>query len=842
MKNCYLKIYSTVLFLLIWYNADSQKVAQFSFEETTGIATTSESITSTSFAVSNHFNRPERIVGIKGNALRLDGYSTWASNNSFKFNGITNQMSIEAWYTTEAFNKEKGGIISQISNSGGFALSIGPWGNVYIDFFADGKKYSLQSSNTVEKYKWNHIVASIDLANAKAKIFLNGTESASLSLPACNQINLDNNSTIFLGRRNDEVLFSNFLLTSLNGAIDEIGVYNSILTDKDIASNYSASASSVPDLNIDPEIRHQGDFLRPCYHAMPNTSWTNEPYGLNYYQGKYHLFFQKNPNSPTLYFMHWGHLTSTDLVNWTEEKVALAPSNGFDSFGVWSGTTIKDNNGKPRIIYTGVDGVKAGIGMATADDDQLSVWTKYANNPIIPSVPNNYSAMDFRDPYVWKDGNTYYMIVGSGIQNEGGGILFTYKSTDLEHWQAINPMYRNIFSNTAGVFWEMPTFNKLPNQDYLLTVTPIPYQGKPAETLYWVGKWENEKFTPYDNTPKKIELLNSKMLSPSMGTDENGEICYIGILAEDRSEADQLKAGWRHTFSIPRLIRPMKNNLIGQVPHPNLCRLRENHRLVQNRVIQLNTNFNTPEVEGTQMEMNYVIKAEKSSSFMIQVYKNADLSEFTSILFNLATNKIALDRRSSTQSNATKDYREAQYIFDEKDNINIRIFLDHSTLEVFIDNALVFSARVYPSKIDSKKTDIILTSGVVQLVSLDAWDLKKKTEVMPIETCVIPNLSDSVRELAVVSSLFSTQKNQTTIFPNPVDNILKLTVSYEIPEDISISIIDLYGCVVKQAGYESITGNTTSAQIDVSSLRNGVYLVRMQSKKYSSCSNFIVMH
>lgn len=841
MKKNYFKTLTSVLFLFIWYNANSQKVAQFSFEEPTGTQTTSESITSSSFAISNHFNRPERIAGIKGNALRLDGYSTWAYNSSFKINGISDKMSIEAWFTTESFNKEKGSIITQINSTSGFALNIGPWGNIFFDFFADGIKYSLQSSSMIEKYKWNHIVANIDLPNAKARLFLNGSECANLSLPNSKQINLAN-STLYLGKRSDDVLFANLLLTTLNGALDEISINSNIPTDNDIASTYATSSSLVPDLNIDPYFRHQADHLRPCYHAMPNTSWTNEPYGLNYYQGKYHLFFQKNPNAPTLYFMHWGHLTSTDLVNWTEDKVALAPSNGFDNFGVWSGTTIKDNNGKPAIIYTGVDGAKAGIGLATADDEQLSVWTKYANNPIIPSVPSNYSAMDFRDPYIWKDGSNYYMIVGSGIQNEGGGILFTYKSTDLVHWQAINPMYRNIFSNTAGVFWEMPTFSKLPNQDYLLTVTPIPYQGKPAETLYWLGKWENEKFTPYDNTPKKIELLNGKMLSPSMGSDENGDLCYIGILAEDRSEAEQLKAGWRHTFSIPRLVRPMKNNKIGQVPHPNLCRLRENHRMVQNRTIQQNTDFNTPEVEGTQMEMNYVVKADKSSSFMIQVYKNTDLSEFTSILFNLATNKIALDRRSSTLSAATKDYKDAQYIFDEKDNINIRIFLDHSTLEVFVDNALVFSARVYPSKIDSKKTDFILNSGNVQIISLDAWDLKKKTDVMPIESCVIPNLSDSIRELAVVNSLFSAQKNQITIFPNPVDKTLHLSISEEPTNDISISIIDIYGCVVKQGGREWLSGSQTSAQIDVSALKNGVYFLRLQDKTSSACSSFIVQH
>ena len=439
MLNCF----RVVIFSLLTIPLFAQiPVVQFSFNENSGDQTTLDSIGLSLFTISNHFGHPEHIDAPNGKALRLDGYSTFASNANFSIPGLTNRMAVEIWYATEAFNEQSAGLVSQLSGSQGFTVKVTPYGSIFAQFYADGQTYFLSTVKTLKKYKWNHIVFQVDLIEKKAFIFVNGELCATKEIGQHNLLTFSN-SMFYLGRGNDSPVFDQFLLSVANGALDEVKIFNQTFSPAQIAARFEAIGLVEAKLEIDPNIRHAGDYLRPQYHVMPNTGWTNESYGLTWYNGKYHMFSQKNPNSPTLYFMHWGHFSSPDLVSWKEEKIALAPQPGFSDFGCWSGTTILDENGTPVIAYTGVDGQKAGIGMAFPLDSSLVEWETAAQNPVIPNPPAGFAHMDFRDPYIWKEGNTYYMIVGSGLQNNGGGILFSYKSADLINWTTILPVYQN---------------------------------------------------------------------------------------------------------------------------------------------------------------------------------------------------------------------------------------------------------------------------------------------------------------------------------------------------------------------------------------------------------------
>lgn len=760
----------------------AQKIAQFSFEGTLGITSTIDSVSQKQFQISNHFNRPEYISGVKGMALRLDGYSTWAGASPFQLTNIEKSMSIEAWYTTEAFTYENASVVNQFAGNSGFSVDIDRYGKVVFSFYADNTFYTLTTTQSITKYQWNHLVATIDLNSQKAAIYVNGLQLASKTLAGHSSLKLAE-TTFFLGRNPGNASNSGFLLTVLNGAIDEVSIYNSVLSPEVISGNYTKYSQQIPNLDIDPDVRHQGDDLRPRYHVMPNTSWTNESYGLIYYKGKYHLFNQKNANSPSLFYMHWGHFVSNDLVKWTEEKIALAPSPGFDSFGVWSGTTIKDENGRPVIIYTGVDGAKAGIGVATSTDDNLVSWTKYPSNPIIANPPLTYFHMDFRDPYVWKTGNTYYMIVGSGLKNSQGGILFTYKSTDLTNWQEITPLYRSVNIGESGLFWEMPTFVKLNDTDYMLAVTPIPTSTKPAETIYWIGTWTNEKFTPYNKVPQQFELINNNLLSPSFGLDEFENQTYLAIVPESRSAQDQIAAGWRHTFSLPRVVQKTEGNQIAQFPHPNLVKLRDTNGevAISNREIVSGMSNNIPEFQGNQAELELTVKADLNSKFTLQVLKNPNGSEFTSILFDLERNVIGLDRRFSTLSNATKDYRESTYIFDPVKAIDIRVFIDHSIAEVFVNRTEAFSFRVYPSLEQSRNVDLTVGKGKAIIQSFRAWKI--------FDMKLIPELSTASNRLNSDNQKGSISR----IYPNPFS--LEVNIEYQLKKksDVRINIYDLSG-------------------------------------------------
>ncbi|MDV7401431.1 hypothetical protein RZS08_58980, partial [Arthrospira platensis SPKY1] len=118
-----------------------------------------------------------------------------------------------------------------------------------------------------------------------------------------------------------------------------------------------------------------------------------------------------------------------------------------------SGTTILNDEGQPVISYTGVNGQIAAIGMAYPKDDDLIEWELEPTNPVIPHAPVDILNLDFRDPYIFKNGDYFYMVVGSGRANNNGGILMSYRSTDLVEWEQIAPIFENSNISEAGIFW-----------------------------------------------------------------------------------------------------------------------------------------------------------------------------------------------------------------------------------------------------------------------------------------------------------------------------------------------------------------------------------------------------
>ncbi|WP_017730601.1 LamG-like jellyroll fold domain-containing protein [Nafulsella turpanensis] len=975
--------------------AEIDTLLHFPFNEASGTPYITEEVNNISFPLQNIFDFPERIPAVQGSALRLDGYSTYAEKD-YAITGINNQMTIEAWYATEAFPPstdadrkpiEGGAIISQINNESGFALEVGPYGNISLDFFADGQKYEVSTPQSIEKYVWNHIVATIDLSAQQAKIFVNGKLWKTASLAAHNVINLAN-APMYIGRHNATALFSDFNLTTLNGALDDLKVYNVALRAEEVSERYTAFAPPAvtetlfedfegtdyapwtiagaafgtqpaagaiggqhpvtgyrdnrlansfhdgdvsqgtlrspaftieqdlinfligggnhpgkteirllvdgkvvrsatgknsetlvaeswnvgeflgatahieivdsvsggwghiladhitfsnqqelleADLFIDPAIRHAGDELRPQFHAMPNTSWTNEPYGLIYYKGKYHLFFQKNPSGPYLFFMHWGHLSSPDLVHWQEEKVVMGPSPGFDDFGTWSGTTIMGPNNEPVIVYTGVDEAKAGIGLAYPQDEELIEWEKYQGNPVIASSPSGY--LDFRDPFIWKDKDTYYMIVGAGLANNGGGALPTYKSQDLINWTRINTLFSNSDLEESGFFWEMPLFYPLNDQgDYILAVTPL-YNGKPANVVYWTGKWENEKFTPYFDAPKILDASINNTLAPAIGRDAEGRITYIGIIPETRNVADQIEAGWRHAFSLPRVIRILEDSTIGQYPHPNLCRLRTNEVVVNDRLIEKGSGGNLPEFGGNQLNLSFSLQADSASRFSLQLLKSVDGSQFTSFIFDLEKNLVALDTRYAHEQAAQEEYTASEYVFDFTEKIDVEVFVDHSIVEVFIDNLLVLSTRAYPAE-TSKQVDLVVTQGAVKLLEAKQWTMKPMGSATGTTVCepdFLPTAFRTVQEDSPVTGVKKNDKLRASIklYPNPAQDVLNLEIPSQ--EEVEVAVLSMNGRVIKAEKVRS-----SKHQIQTAGLPEGLYLIRVKGRTFSEYFKIII--
>ena len=176
--------------------------------------------------------------------------------------------------------------------------------------------------------------------------------------------------------------------------------------------------STTPRISRHPALQTKlaQDPHRPRYHLIAPASKMGDPNGPIFWNGTYHMFYIHDPSFGGT--QSWGHAVSDDLVHWKHLPTALAPMpRGSDKDGCWSGSTII-NNGIPTIFYTGVS---PEVQCLATSNDEMIVWKKHPGNPVIGSRPSGLELTGFRDPYVWREGKTWYMLIGSGFEGVGGG-------------------------------------------------------------------------------------------------------------------------------------------------------------------------------------------------------------------------------------------------------------------------------------------------------------------------------------------------------------------------------------------------------------------------------------
>jgi sucrose-6-phosphate hydrolase SacC (GH32 family) len=496
---------------------------------------------------------------------------------------------------------------------------------------------------------------------------------------------------VSLGKSTDCPLVAGIFPTGvLNGLLRDVRVSDSRLSPRSIADTMEKSKPDAqPDLQINGPWCAD-DPQRPVYHALPPRAWTNEPHGLIHWGGQYHLFYQKNPNGPYWGHINWGHITSPDLYRWTEMSVALSPEPGPDSEGCWSGSVI-EHNGKLALIYTGGDGHRASICLALSSDGIH--FTKFQGNPIIAEPPQGLNYPEFRDPFVWREGDMYYLIIGSAVKNVGGAALL-YRSKDLVSWEYRKPLLVGD-RETSGVFWEMPTFVKLGN-DHALIVCEVP-----GRASYWIGSWKDETFAPYSSVPRRLELFNH-LLSPTPFINDQGQVITMGIIPDERHPKECWAAGWAHLYSLPRVLSTDANGRLLQKPLGDIEHWEEKIASVPSIALEEKQVRALDQVSGECLHLRVTFKRGESSSVWFLVRRSPDDRERTEIRYEWEIGRLTLDRsRSSLDPQVKRDMLQETCFPHVADSLQLSVFVDHSVLEVFIDDRSAFAARIYPTLSES---------------------------------------------------------------------------------------------------------------------------------------------
>ena len=238
---------------------------------------------------------------------------------------------------------------------------------------------------------------------------------------------------------------------------------------------------------------------RPLFHISAPAGWINDPNGFSIYDGKIHLFYQYYPYAREWGPMHWGHSVTTDMISWEQLPAALAPDQDYDRIGCFSGSAIEADN-KHVLVYTGVTKITLPDGREEERQNQCIAfgdgrdYVKYENNPVVTGemLPENCSRIDFRDPKIWKEEDTYYLIVGSKDNRQIGQVVLC-SSKDLKEWKFETVLAANS-TGKVGTMWECPDFFPLDDKYVAMGAWMSHYDeyGRFQQCRYYVGDWNGD--------------------------------------------------------------------------------------------------------------------------------------------------------------------------------------------------------------------------------------------------------------------------------------------------------------------------------------------------------------
>ena len=458
------------------------------------------------------------------------------------------------------------------------------------------------------------------------------------------------------------------------------------------------------------------DHHRPTYHFLPPSNWMNDPNGLIQWRGRYHLFYQYNPNGAFHGTIHWGHAISDDLVHWQDLPIALAPTpGGPDKDGVYSGCAV-DRDGVPTLIYTGVRPQVQCI--AEADDPadpDLVTWRKHTGNPVIPEPPAGLEVEGFRDPYVWQEAGGWYCVVGSGIVGEGGTV-FLYRSSDLVAWEYLHELCRGEIAET-GRMWECPNFFALGDKHVLL-ISPIPLR----KVLYLVGEYRDHHFRP-----ERTGIVDDGgcYYAPQIMLDERGRHLMWGWLREDRSVETQKAAGWSGAMSVPTDLSLTEDGRLALRPVPELEALRGAHRDWTELTLTEGTPNPLAGLTGRQLEIGLMIEPAGAVEVWLSVLRSPDGAEETRIVYESGSGELWIDReRASLDPEPSRERRGATVRLAPNGTLGLRVFVDGSVVEVFASDGTSLTSRVYPTREDSVCLGLGVRGGSAGVRRADAWEMQ----------------------------------------------------------------------------------------------------------------------
>ena len=468
--------------------------------------------------------------------------------------------------------------------------------------------------------------------------------------------------------------------------------------------------------------------FRPQFHFSPKNNWCNDPNGLVYNNGLYHLFYQHNPFENVWGHMTWAHATSKDLIHWKNLPVAIKEENGIMIF---SGTCVVDGNntsgfgknGKtPMVaIYTGhIENVNQSQNIAYSLDDGKT-WTKYLNNPIL-----DIQKKDFRDPKVFWDNNKKYWVMLLMLSAEHK-VQF-YASNNLKEWKHLSD-YGPV-GDRAGV-WECPDLVQVPIEGNSNKKKWLLQMSQNATMQYFVGEFDGTSFTNENSI--------TEIYRPDYGPDYYAAISYnqlpkqhlptaIGWINNWNYANKIPTTPWKGAMSLPRTLSVKKVNgnwLLIQKTNPALNSLRK--KLVTISDVSLTNNKKIFPAKSTQFELQLSITPlEKNTVSAVRIAVNDDT--YFEVAYNNETQMLSADRSKTGTDDFSEQFKKMN-IYEKKialvnNKIDLQIYFDNSIAEIFVNNGeAVFTFQLFP-KMNNTGIEVVSKNKKTRFSNIKFWEIK----------------------------------------------------------------------------------------------------------------------
>ena len=461
------------------------------------------------------------------------------------------------------------------------------------------------------------------------------------------------------------------------------------------------------------------DRYRPLYHYVNPESTLNDPNGLCFWQGRWHLFYQAYP--PEDRRQHWGHAVSDDLVHWRDLPYAIYPNPERACF---SGSTLVE---KDRVIAM-YHGTHVGNMVAVSSDPLLLNWKKVTGKAVIPNRSPDGKPLPYRvfDPCIWKKDGMYYSLSGGTLPGPGGKRVranFLFRSKDLAKWEYLHPFAENDRFSLVGDDGACPYFWPIGNRHILLHFSHM------SGGKYLLGDYDKkrDKFVvTFGGDFNFGAAAPAGVHAPSAAPDAQGAV----IVIFNMNPAKPTK-GWNQIMTLPRRLTLRGKDELQIEPAGDVESLRGEHCRLEAMKLPANQEIVLQKVKGNAMEIVAEIDPAGAPMVELNVLRSPKKEEFTRIaLFKhrgyRGASLITID---SSYSSSLPDVRSrapetAPIRIGRNEPLKLRVFIDRSVVEVFVNGKQCVAMRVYPGRKDSIGVSLRSQGRDARLKSLDAWQMK----------------------------------------------------------------------------------------------------------------------